>query len=88
MLSLSASVLKSKLGDALSRVQYTRERVKITRRGKTIAVLVSAEDYEYWAGIEAEEDAEDIRLADEALKEYERTGESVSLEDMKKELGL
>ena len=88
MLSLTTTALRSRLGDAIARVAYGKERVRITRRGKTIAVVIPAEDYEYWAGVEAKEDAEDIAAADAAMKKYEKTGKTFSHEQIKKELGI
>lgn len=38
------------------------------------------------AALRAAEDAIDIREADKALLEYERTGEAISLEELVKEL--
>ena len=88
MLSLTTTALRSRLGDAIGRVAYGKERVRITRRGKTIAVVIPVEDYEYWSGVEAKEDAEDIAAADAAMKKYEKTEKSYSHEQIKKELGI
>jgi prevent-host-death family protein len=88
MMSLTTTALRARLGDAIARVAYGKERVRITRRGKTIAVVVPAEDYEYWTGVEAKEDAEDIAAGDAAIKDYEKTGKSYSHEQIKKELGI
>jgi hypothetical protein len=40
------------------------------------------------AELEALEDAEDLAAANEALKEYHKTGEAVSLDQLEKQLGL
>ena len=88
MLSFTTTTFRSRLGDAISRVAYGKERVRITRRGKTIAVVVPAEDYEYWVGAEAREDAEDIRAADAEMKKYEKDGRTIPWEKIKKENGL
>jgi prevent-host-death family protein len=41
---VTALELKQSLGEMLSRVGFGRERIAITRNGKKIAALVSAED--------------------------------------------
>lgn len=43
---VTARVAQRTLGDLLSRVGFGRERITITRHGKKIAVLVSAQDLE------------------------------------------
>jgi len=40
------------------------------------------------AELEARENAEDLAAAREALAEYKRTGEAVSLDDLEKQLGV
>lgn len=85
MLSLTTTALRSRLGDALERVKGGKERVRITQRGKPVAYVVSAEEYEYWSRVEAEEDAEDIRAADKELKKYEKDGKAIPWEQIKKE---
>jgi prevent-host-death family protein len=60
-----------------------REPVFITRHGRRVAALVTADFYD--RAVEALEDAEDIAAAREALDE---DAPSVSWEDVKAELGL
>ena len=62
----SASALREDLADLLNRVSYNGERVAIRRHGKTVAVLVPAEDAEL---LEALEDQTDLDAARKALKE-------------------
>ena len=88
MMSFTTTNLRSRLGDAIARVAYGKERLKITRRGKTIAVVIPVEDYEYWAGVEAKEDTEDIAAADAEMRHYEKTRKSYSHEQIKKEIGI
>jgi len=66
MAHTSASDLREGLADLLNRVSYNRERVAIRRHGKTVAVLVPAEDAEL---LEALEDQGDIDAARKALRE-------------------
>jgi prevent-host-death family protein len=76
---------RSNLAELINRVAYRGERVPLRRRGKTVAVLVSAEDAEL---LERLEDEADLRDAREALAEYERTGEATTLEDLASDLGI
>jgi antitoxin Phd len=81
MSDLSATEAREHFSDALA--SAAREPVFITRHGKRIAALVTADFYE--RAIKAIEDAEDVAAAQAALDE---DGESVSWEDVKAELGL
>jgi len=47
---VQAKVAKNTLGTLLSRVEYGGERIPITRRGKKVAALVSAQDLERLEG--------------------------------------
>ena len=40
------------------------------------------------AELEAREEAEDLAAAHEALVEYEKTGEAISLDELEKQVGL
>lgn len=68
MTTLSIAEARNNLADAINRVSYGGERIILARRGKTIAALISAEDLEILRQIE---DAQDIRDALKAVKEYE-----------------
>lgn len=78
------SVTEAREGFAglLNRVTYGRDRVRITRRGKPLAVLIPAEDLEL---LEALEDADDLRELREAAAQDD--GERVTLEALRAELG-
>ena len=54
---------------AINRVSYGGERVLFARHGKPVAALISADDL---ALLQRLEDADDIRAATKALKEYEQ----------------
>ena len=82
MVRLSASEFKQEMSETLNRVAYQGERVVIHRRGKDVAVLINTEEA---ALLEMLEDFSDLRAAKEAMAEG---GEPVSIEDVKKELGL
>ena len=71
---------RQNLTDLVSRVAYGRERIKIGRRNKDMAVLVPIEDAEM---LEFLEDREDVKAARKALKEG---GPSIPWEEAKKQL--
>lgn len=77
----SMAETRKNLTDIVSRVAYGGERIKIRRRNKDLAVVISIEDAEL---LEYLEDQEDIRSARKALKE---PGPDIAWEDIKKELG-
>lgn len=69
MTTLSIVEARNSLAEAINRVSYGGERVVLARRGKPVAALVSAEDL---ALLQRIEDAEDMRAARKALREYDR----------------
>ena len=68
MTVLSIGEARNKLADVINRVSYGGERIVFARRGKPVAALVSADDLDT---LRRMEDAEDLRDAAKALKEYE-----------------
>lgn len=66
----------------IDRASNKKERIVITRGKKKLAAVVPIEDMVL---LEKWEDELDVRLAKKALKEK---GKSISLEQLKKELGL
>ena len=62
-------------------------RILLTRAGKPVAAIVPIEDYE---ALEAAEDAEDERLAAEALAQWRADGcpPGIPIEDVARELGI
>jgi len=79
--------LRSELARVIDRVADLREHVIITRRGQPAAVLIPVDEYdalEETAEIASDGDA--LAAIDEGLGEVER-GETVSLEDLRRELG-
>lgn len=72
----------------LNKVHFSNDIVQITRHGKTLGVVISAEEFErYMKVLENEEDFEDIQLAEEAYEEVRRKG-ARSWEGVKKDLGI
>lgn len=80
-MEISITEIRDNLADALNRVAYGGERVVLKRRHKGIAALVSMEDL---ALLEELENRADIKAARKARKEKG----GVSLEDVKKRLGM
>jgi len=72
------------LADLINRVAYARERVRLGRRGKTVAVLVTVQDADL---LEALEDRVDLTAARRALKEA-RGKKLIPWTKIKAELGL
>jgi len=69
MTTLTIVQARSSLADSLNRVAYRGERIRISRRGKTVAALVPVEDLD---ALERMEDEADARAAKKALREYEK----------------
>ena len=70
MPALAASKLRAMLADTLNRVVYRGERIRLKRRGKEIAAIISREDLEL---LEALEEQADLQAARKALKEQGST---------------
>lgn len=88
MVTVSSEEVRDGLGELINRVAYGGERVMVTRRGKKIVGIVSAEEMELLeAVLDAIEDKIDMPLVKERMAEIDR-GEWVSLEQLKSELGL
>ena len=66
MIELSTREFRKNVSDTINRAAYGKERVHLQRRGKTVAVIVSAEDAEL---LEEMEDRMDLAAARKALKE-------------------
>jgi prevent-host-death family protein len=86
MITMTATEARDQLPKALGKVIYGGERVRITRHGKVVAALVSADDL---ALLEALEDRYWAETARDALAEMQAKGETpVPWEQAKAELGL
>lgn len=81
-MKIGVAEIRSNMADALNRVAYQGERIILERRGKGVAAIVPMEDL---ALLEELEDRIDLDAARKALAEK---GENVSLEDVKRRLGL
>jgi len=72
---------------AITQAADEKSRVLLTRDGKPVAAIVPIEDYD---ALEAAEDAEDEKLAAEALAEWRAEGcpPGIPMEDVARELGI
>ena len=88
MRKVSSREARKNFSDIINRARYAHEHTIIMSNGRQVAAIVSMQDLKIIrAVIEKMEDDADVALAKERLAEYERTGESKSWEEVKKELG-
>ena len=86
MTKVSTAVARKQFSDVVNRASYAKERVALTRYGKTLAAIVPAEDL---AWLEAMEDRIDSEDAENALAEMKTKGEKpIPWSAVKKRLGL
>ena len=82
----SVAEIRDKLSENLESVETTGEPVAIESDGRTVAVIVSVEDFALLQRLrEEDEDRADNAAADAALAE---PGESIPWEKIKADLGL
>ncbi|MGA0555451.1 type II toxin-antitoxin system Phd/YefM family antitoxin [Larkinella sp. VNQ87] len=79
---LSTAEARNQFADLVNQAAFGKEPVVLTRRGKKVAAIISIEDLEL---LERLEDERDVREAEKVLAANEPT---ISLNDLKKELGL
>ena len=85
MTTLSIVEARNKLAEAINHVIYGGERILLARRGKPVVALVSADDLKK---LEMIEDAEDLRDAKTALREYQHNPKNaVTLAEYRKHRG-
>jgi len=84
MSELPITDAREDLAEVVNRVAYGHERVRLTRRGKPLAAVVSIEDVELLERLEDQADLDAMReaLADPA------NAEPIPWEQVKTELGL
>ncbi len=73
--SISTAEARREFAEIVNRVAYGKERIAVTRRGKTIVAVVPIEDV---ALLEELEDRADVQAARKALKEKG----SISLDEL------
>ncbi len=81
-IKISTADARKNLADIVNRVAYGDEPVILTRRGRSVAALVSMAELELLQKIEARMDIED------AKKALGEPGENIPADDVWKELGL
>ncbi len=79
---ISTADARKKLANIVNRVAFGREVFVLTRRGEALAALVSIEDLKLLQEIEERMDLDD------ALQARTESEETVSWEELKKELDL
>ncbi len=82
MTKMSVTAARDDLAETVRRVEVTRERVVLTRHGRDVAALVSAEDLEL---LELLEDRADLEAVREALAE---SSDRVPYAKVRADLGL
>ena len=83
---ISSVDAKNNWGDTINRVQYGKERIAVTKKGKSAVAIVSLDDLDLLEQIEQMEDELDIKLALKRLREA-KENDMLSWEEVKKELG-
>ena len=79
--------LRNELASMIDRVVDLREHVVVTRRGRPAAVLIPVDEYQALEETaEILSDAATLAAIDEGLDEVER-GETVTLADLRRDLG-
>ena len=80
--TIATGKARENFSDLVNRSAYGKERIVLTRRGKSVAAVVPIEDLEL---LEEIEDRLDIEAARKALAD---PGENLALDDVKRLLGL
>jgi prevent-host-death family protein len=88
MATYTTTKARNEFSEIINKAAYGKERVTLTRRGKTIAAVVPIEDYELLKRIEEQEDREDLAVAKKALAKSPKTGMARLFSEVKKEFGL
>jgi prevent-host-death family protein len=74
------SEAREDLAELVNRAGYGGERVQLTRHGRPVAAIISAEDL---ALLESLEDAADLRAIADALADPENQGTPIPLDDLR-----
>lgn len=84
---LAADAAPAPFAEAVRRAEQDKDRVVVTRAGRPVAALVPIEDI---AALEAWEDEQDSRLAEEAIAQWEAEGRpaGIPIEDIARDLGI
>ncbi|MCY3021200.1 MAG: type II toxin-antitoxin system Phd/YefM family antitoxin [Planctomycetota bacterium] len=82
MASISADKAQTQFPELLKRAARDKERIVLTSRGRKVAAVVPIEDLK---ALEELEDRQDVEDAKKALAE---PGKSITLAELKRELGI
>ena len=82
MAKITTAEARNDFAEVINRASFGKERFVLTRRGKKLAAIIPVEDLEL---LEELEDRMDVDAARAALAE---SGERVSYQEMRRELGL
>jgi antitoxin (DNA-binding transcriptional repressor) of toxin-antitoxin stability system len=80
---VTSTEARASWSDILSRAEYAAERTVVERNGKIVAAIVPLEQLQ---ALERLEDEYDVRMAEEASREYRETGERRPWSEVKAEL--
>jgi len=84
---LTISEARRDLAKVIDDARSTHEPVFVSRRGKRIAAVIDADDYDHMRAMA--EDMADILAADQAREEMRRTGETpIPWDEVKADLGM
>lgn len=86
MTKVSTAVARKQFSDVVNRASYAKERVALTRYGRTLAAVVPAEDLAWLEAMEDRMDAEDASKALADMKAERKR--PIPLAKVKKRLGL
>ncbi len=87
MSDMTVTDARARLADVVDTARVTHEPVFLTRRGRRVAALVDADDFE--ALVTAAENLADIEAARAARQEMAETGEApIPWDEVKADLGL
>ena len=84
MKSMNMAEARENFAHIVNSAAYGHERIVLTRRGKRVVAIVPVEDIDFLEELEDRIDASDVL---KIRQEVAREG-TISLEDVKKELGL
>lgn len=87
MTKLSIKKALTDSGGLIEKKLDENQRIALTRDGKTVAVVVSVDDFNKLRAIEREE-LEDTRDAVRELRNWKRDGKAFTWEQVKRENGL
>jgi len=66
--SVTAQEMRNQLSDLLNRAAYLKEATLVTRQGKAVAVLVSADDWEDYSRLKKENNIREAEAVDQTAE--------------------